>query len=91
MEQAEMRALAEQATVLSFYNVEMLESTPRVGCYSCIRTFDAGEVVERTDDGATALCPHCGIDAIVPYDDTALLMCMCERWFTGRSHEGRAP
>lgn len=39
-------------------------------------------------EGQTALCPHCGIDAVIP-DRTfgfrvtrVLLVAMCERWFT---------
>ncbi len=35
-------------------------------CFYCLRRFDAGLVARWIDGGATALCPHCGIDAVLP-------------------------
>jgi hypothetical protein len=42
------------------------------GCYCCQRTFPPSAITqwveesERFPDGGTALCPHCGIDAVLP-------------------------
>ena len=33
------------------------------GCFCCLRTFAAAEVIDWIDDGDTPLCPHCGIAA----------------------------
>ena len=44
-------------------------------------------------EGQTALCPHCGIDSVLPdvtYGFTLnkkLLSAMCERWFTAEAPE----
>ena len=35
------------------------------GCFYCQRIYDPAEITEWVDDGKTALCPHCGIDAVV--------------------------
>ena len=45
-----------------------------VGCFYCCKTFHPSEIGEwHSDpsemglrDGRTALCPHCGIDAVLP-------------------------
>jgi hypothetical protein len=35
------------------------------GCFYCLRTYPPSEIVEWTDGGETALCPRCGIDAVI--------------------------
>lgn len=46
-----------------------------IGCYSCCDTFLGCEIEVWIDDqrfgglGETALCPHCGIDAVVRIED----------------------
>ena len=45
-------------------------ASERCGCFHCKRTFAPGEIRDWTDtDGAgvgqTALCPRCGIDAVL--------------------------
>ena len=35
-------------------------------CFYCLRRFGVMAVARWIDDGATALCPHCGIDAVLP-------------------------
>jgi hypothetical protein len=42
-----------------------LESSEQCGCFYCGRRFSPAEITEWTDDGQTALCPHCGIDAVI--------------------------
>ena len=36
------------------------------GCFYCYTLFNPQRVEEWTDDGCTALCPSCGIDAVLP-------------------------
>ena len=36
------------------------------GCFCCLQTFAAAEVIDWIDDGDTPLCPHCGIAAVLP-------------------------
>ena len=36
------------------------------GCFCCLQTFPATEVIDWIDDGDTPLCPHCGIAAVLP-------------------------
>ncbi len=36
------------------------------GCFYCCDTFNPQQVKEWTDAGCTALCPLCGIDAVLP-------------------------
>ena len=36
------------------------------GCYHCLKKFPASEVRDWVDEGATAVCPKCGIDAVLP-------------------------
>ena len=59
----------------------------RGGCFHCLSTFVADCVTDWVDDGATALCPVCGIDAVLPGigADVAVLEQMHERWF-GSGH-----
>jgi hypothetical protein len=52
------------------------------GCYFCLTAFDGGTVAEWTDAGETALCPRCGIDAVVPGETRIeALVALHERWF----------
>jgi hypothetical protein len=57
------------------HRAELAASTD-CGCFHCGRTFPPGEVVDWIDPapqiaaesgrrGQTALCPHCGIDAVI--------------------------
>jgi hypothetical protein len=55
---------------------EILTRSARAGCFYCRRTFDPREITRWIDgppvatgelsDGVTALCPYCGIDAVLP-------------------------
>ncbi len=48
-----------------FKNRAEIESSADCGCFYCGRTFSAAEITDWIDDGQTALCPHCGIDAVL--------------------------
>ncbi len=42
-----------------------IEASGLCGFFYCRTTFDAREILEWTDRGSTALCPSCGIDAVI--------------------------
>lgn len=42
-----------------------LESSSTCGCFYCLRIFSAAEITEWVDDGQTAICPHCPVDAVI--------------------------
>jgi len=76
----------ENITKYSFNNVEELNLNEKCGCYFCIRTFPVTEITDFADNGKTALCPNCDIDAILPgVISTEFLEAACEKWFTGES------
>jgi hypothetical protein len=84
----------------SDHHRELLERSDRAGCFYCRRIFDPREIKEWVDgdqtesgdldDGVTALCPECGIDAVLPSAapiklNVVLLAEMHRYWFaTGR-------
>jgi hypothetical protein len=42
-----------------------IERSERCGCFYCLESFLPGEINEWTDDNTTAMCPRCGIDAVI--------------------------
>lgn len=48
-----------------FRNRKEVLASDRCGCFYCGRIFNPQEISEWHDDGETAFCPHCGIDAII--------------------------
>lgn len=68
---------AEQESIhrFCFANRELLDRSDRAGCFYCEALFDPAEITGWTDrppvvggtpNGATAKCPKCGIDAVLP-------------------------
>lgn len=68
-----------------------LEKDKKCGCFACVKIFSPSEIKEwclETEDGdeVTAICPYCGIDAVIGEHsgfriDAKLLKKMNERWF----------
>ncbi|MEM0999058.1 MAG: hypothetical protein AAGN35_18505 [Bacteroidota bacterium] len=70
----------------SVYNRAALAQSDQAACYYCRTTFAASEVAEFTDDAQTALCPYCGIDAVLPETagyplDYMTLRALHQYWF----------
>ena len=45
-----------------------LESSERCGCFYCLSIFkpkDVREWIKEPQDGETAICPKCGVDAVI--------------------------
>jgi len=78
----------ENVTKASTNNIDALDDYDFCGCYFCIRVFSSDEVAEFTDQGTTALCPHCGVDAIIPGTVNKIFLEKAhERYFTGNKNE----
>jgi len=63
---------------------DALATAERCGCFHCCAEFDPAAITEWVDAGTTALCPRCGIDAVIPLRpgmDEAFLRRMKARWF----------
>jgi hypothetical protein len=93
-----MLSLADQESLhrLSSKNRDMLARSSRAGCFYCGEFFAPAEITDWVDgrqvetgstaDGVTALCPRCGIDAVIPEVDglvlsKELLVEMRAHWF----------
>lgn len=68
-------------------NRQNLTKASVCGCFYCLRIYDPKEIVWEDDADDTAMCPYCGIDAVIPESETlpvtkALLKQMREFWFT---------
>lgn len=50
----------------STHHRDALRQVGRGCCFYCLRRFAVAGVERWIDDGETALCPHCGIDAVLP-------------------------
>lgn len=35
------------------------------GCFYCMTVFEPARIFDWVDEGETALCPNCGIDAVI--------------------------
>ncbi len=66
-------------------NRSWLKQSRICGCFYCFNEFPSDRIVEWIDDEETALCPYCGIDAVLGFDseaaDQELLHDMHDRWF----------
>lgn len=56
------------------------------GCFFCLKIFSPKEIVDWIDKDDTALCPHCGIDAVIGESSgfpitEEFLGRMRDRWF----------
>ena len=49
----------------SFKNRELLNTATSCGCYYCGKIYTPTEIKEWTDNNQTAICPYCGIDAVL--------------------------
>lgn len=49
----------------SIYHRDEIVRSERCGCFYCLRIFPPSEIEEWVDEGQTALCPYCGIDAVL--------------------------
>ena len=78
----------------SYANKTRLKSASRCGCFYCLKIFTPDQIVDWCVDepDETAICPYCGIDAVlgdnegVPLTED-LLQAMYDEWFGESSEE----
>jgi len=75
-----------KAREFSVHNRKALSTDQACGCFFCLRIFNAKEIAWPDDDD-TAMCPYCGIDAVVGESSglaitKQFLKSMREYWFT---------
>ena len=69
---------------------EVVLRAEAIGCFYCLRFSSPSEILDWVDEddagvGRTALCPRCGIDAVVPVRDGIdgeFLRRMHDHWFS---------
>ena len=66
-------------------NKQQVLASQTCRCAHCLATFSGAEVTEFTDKGKTAICPKCGVDAVLPDCveglDDQLLQEIHDYWF----------
>jgi hypothetical protein len=69
---------------------DAVRAARQVACFYCRSIYDPAEIIDWTDDdrqgvGQTAICPQCGVDAVIPVRDgvnASFLSAMHDRWFS---------
>ena len=83
------KAFLKQAHEASIYHEAKIRASKTSGCFHCQKIFSQEEIIDWTDEnsgkGKTAICPKCGIDAVLPDDypieDKLFLEKMNKVWF----------
>lgn len=81
-------AFLNDAHLASSMHRTEIEANTLCGCFYCLSTFSPDEIVDwvvEPSGGETALCPQCGIDAVLsskyPITDVLFLQQMNQYWF----------
>jgi hypothetical protein len=51
---------------LMTHHRDMIELSGRAVCLECSSTMTLEEIQDWTDLGTTGICPHCGVDTLIP-------------------------
>ena len=83
-------ALLEDARKHASKHREEVEGSGRCGCFFCFRTFPPSLIKSWIDSDQTALCPSCGVDAVLGSNsshrlDEMFLRKMHQQYFAGRA------
>ena len=66
------KSMLHEASTAARFNREALEKDTRCGCYFCLKVYDPSEIKEWGSEPlegvmhCSAICPHCGVDAVLP-------------------------
>ena len=61
---------------------EEIQTASECSCFHCLQTFPTTEIAEWIDENTTALCPGCGVDAVLPGQiEAGTLQAMHAYWF----------
>lgn len=61
-----MKSSLKEAHKHSSNHAGLVKASESCGCFYCLTVFKPAEIKEWTDRGQTAICPHCGIDSVLP-------------------------
>lgn len=66
-------------------NRSLLAGSTICACFYCFSEYKFDRIDKWTDEDETAICPVCGVDAVLGFDsappDQKLLQAMHDRWF----------
>lgn len=51
---------------LTIYNRDHINDYDQASCAHCLLVFPASDITTWKDNGTTAVCPHCRVDAVLP-------------------------
>lgn len=57
--------LAREAPIHAMKNKKFIDESEMCGCYNCMQTFSKNDIEQWTDNGQTAICPHCSVDTVL--------------------------
>lgn len=82
----EKEAQLKRLHTYSSHNKSQIAAANTCYCFYCKRRISKDDIKDYTDDGQTAICPACGVDAIIPDSieeplDDAVISEMNEYWF----------
>ena len=69
MAKKKMPQKCREAHNACFKNWRLLKKSKMCGCFCCLNTYPASEVVDwcvERDRRRTAICPCCGVDSVIP-------------------------
>ena len=52
--------------ISSSHNRTVITAATKCVCFYCKKTTEPKDILEYCDNGNTAICPHCGVDSILP-------------------------
>lgn len=70
----------------SQHHKDEIDRSSYCGCFCCCRIFSPEEIKEWIDNNDTAICPYCGVDAVIG-DSSGIsitkpfLIDMYQKWF----------
>jgi hypothetical protein len=74
----------DEATEATQFNRAAIERSLVVSCMFCEEIYPSGHIKRWTDDGRTAICPYCEVDAVLPGAiNAAALHILHDRIFPG--------
>lgn len=75
-----------QPSSQSFKNKDHLNNVDNCGCYYCQNIFATKDIDHWVDNQETALCPHCSVDAVIPFPQNMSLAQFEEKLLTYNKH-----
>lgn len=57
--------LAREAPIYAMKNKKFIDESEMCGCYNCTNIFSKNDIIQWTDNGKTAICPHCIVDTVL--------------------------